>query len=405
VITSESTGVAARTIRLIEYQDWVGDLSDEDAKYVLLQLSPKVAIRRRVQDGLYVLNPNQFVGVVTLPSERRLESHPKVPLRNLFYMLAIAFDLPSPFRDQTAKFERLDEILEFVVSFFAELVEKRIDEGLYRSYVEQENNLPTIRGRIEFAEDLRRNYVMRHRTYCRYDEFSWDIPENQVIRQVLHLLGGWGFGRELRLRLHGLDVALSEVTPAVLTLSSLNRFQYNRFNEDYRQIHQFCRLFLEGASLSEESGPFDFQTFLVDMDKLFERFVTQVLRERAGTHTTVEDQVSTHLGQEQKVLMRPDIIVSEEGTVVLVADSKYKRLEPSEFKNHDIYQMLAYCTATRVQRGLLIYPLHAAVIQGEVEIRNTQTVVQQVTIDLSKEEIAELNQECDAFADVVLSSV
>jgi 5-methylcytosine-specific restriction endonuclease McrBC regulatory subunit McrC len=158
VITSEPTGVRASTIRLTEYQNWVGDLSDDDAKHVLSQLSPKVAIRRRVQDGLYVLNPNQFVGVVTLPSERRLESHPKVPLRNLFYMLAVAFDLPSPFMEQTAKFERLDEILEFVVSYFVELVEKRIDEGLYRSYVEQEDNLATIRGRIEFAEDLRRNY-------------------------------------------------------------------------------------------------------------------------------------------------------------------------------------------------------------------------------------------------------
>jgi 5-methylcytosine-specific restriction enzyme subunit McrC len=101
--------------------------------------------------------------------------------------------------------------------------------------------------------------------------------------------------------------------------------------------------------------------------------------------------------------MRPDIVVSEGETVVLVADCKYKRHEPNEFKNHDIYQMLAYCTATRVQSGLLIYPLHAAVIQDEVEIRNTQTAVRQVAIDLSKEELSELDQECDAFAHTILS--
>jgi 5-methylcytosine-specific restriction enzyme subunit McrC len=87
------------------------------------------------------------------------------------------------------------------------------------------------------------------------------------------------------------------------------------------------------------------------MDKLFEKFVTQVLRERAQDHMVVNDQVPVYLGNKQKVLMRPDIVVSEGETVVLVADCKYKRLEPDEFKNHDIYQMLAYCTATRVQRG------------------------------------------------------
>jgi len=48
--------------------------------------------------------------------------------------------------------------------------------------------------------------------------------------------------------------------------------------------------------------------------------------------------------------------------------------------------------------------LHEAVIQDEVEIRNTLTTVQQVAIDLSKEEISELDGECAALADVVLPS-
>ena len=118
----------------------------------------------------------------------------------------------------------------------------------------------------------------------------------------------------------------------------------------------------------------------------------------------VDDQVPVYLGHHRKVLMGPDIVVSEGETVVLVADCKYKHLEPDEFKNHDTYQMLAHCTATRVQRGLLSYPLHATVIQDEAEIRNTQTLVQQVVIDLSKEEISELERECATFAHGILGS-
>ena len=402
---TRTAAILTDTIRLTEYQNWLGDLSEEEAEYILLHLSPKVAIRRRVQDDKYVLNPNQYVGIVTLPSGRRLESYPKVPVRNLFYMLGVAYDLPSPFRDELAKYAQLDELLEFVVSFFADLVERRLDQGLYRSYVEQEDNLMAVRGRILFAEDVRHNYVLRHRTYCRYAEFSWDIPENQIIRQVTYLLGGWGLRPNLRRRLHRLDGALSEITSVTLPASIISGFQYNRLNEDYRHLHQLCRLFLEGSSLSEESGPFDFQTFLVNMDKLFEKFVTEILRERALSDMVVDEQVSTYLGHDHKVLMRPDILVSEGERVVLVADCKYKRLEPNEFKNHDVYQMLAYCTATRVQRGVLIYPLHAAVIQDEVKIRNTQAVVQQVVIDLGKEEIAALDLECAAFARGVLGSV
>ncbi len=128
----ETVGMLTQKVLLTEYHDWIGNLSEEDAEYILLRLSPKVAIRRRVQDDQYVLNPNQYVGVVTLPSGRRLESYSKVPIRNLFYMLAVAFDLPSPFRDELAKYAQLDEILEFVVAFFADLVERRLDQGLHR---------------------------------------------------------------------------------------------------------------------------------------------------------------------------------------------------------------------------------------------------------------------------------
>src|SRR4051812_353173 len=127
---SEDAEAAMRTLQLTEYQDCVCDLKQTDAEYVLSQLAPKISIRRRVQDGLFILNPNQFVGVVTLPSGRRLEIYPKVPVRNLFYMLAVAWRLPPPFREQLAKFAQLDEILEFVVSFFADLVGQRLKEGL-----------------------------------------------------------------------------------------------------------------------------------------------------------------------------------------------------------------------------------------------------------------------------------
>jgi 5-methylcytosine-specific restriction enzyme subunit McrC len=384
-------------IQLAEYQNWCGELSDEDAEFVWRELSPRMTIRREIHDARYILNPNQFVGIIVLPSGRRLESYPKVPVRNLFYMLAVAFELPSPFREEPTEFERLEEILEFVASFFADCVEERIDRGLHRSYVDEEDNLAAVRGRINFAEDVRRNYVLRHRTYCRYSDFTWDIPENQILRQVAHLLTGWRFRRELRLRLGRIDAALADVTPTILPASILSQFRYNRVNDDYRQLHRLCQLFLEGASLSEDIGPFDFRTFLLDMNRLFEEFVTQILRDRARGGITVGSQIPVHLGHDRKVLMRPDIVVRREAAVALVADCKYKRVEPEEFKNHDHYQLLAYCTATGVRRGLLVYPLHVGEVRDELRVRNTETVIRQTTIDLGKEG-AELIGEVDEFA-------
>ena len=350
----------------------------------------------------YVLNPSQYVGVISLPSGRHLESHPKIPVSNLFFLLAVAFELPSPFRPELAKLDRLDQILEFIASFFTDLVEERMASGLYRWYVEREENVPAIRGRINFSEDIRQNFVLRQRTHCRFDEFTWDVPENQVVRQVTRALSGWRFRPELRLRLGQIDAELSEITRTNFLAQNVERFHYHRLNDGYRQVHQLCRLFLEGSSLSERMGTFNYQAFLLDMNKLFEEFVCQILRDRVPSRFRVDSQDRIYLDRYKKIAMKPDILIRRSGTVVLAGDCKYKRLERDEFKNHDVYQLLAYCTATRTRKGLLVYPLHLEGTHEEVYIENTDTNIRQLSIDLGME-LADLVSSCNSFADEVFA--
>jgi 5-methylcytosine-specific restriction enzyme subunit McrC len=258
-----------------------------------------------------------------------------------------------------------------------------------------------VRGRINFTEDVRQNYILRQRTYCRFDEFTWDIPENQIVRQVSHFLSGWRFLPQTRLRLCQIDAELGEVTRTQFSATDVDKIHYHRLNEDYRPLHQLCRLFLEGASVSEGLGEFSFRAFLLDMNKLFEDFVCQILREKALGRLSVDSQEWVYLDQDKRVLMRPDILISRAGAVILSADCKYKRLEENEFKNHDVYQLLAYCTATNSHKGMLVYPLHLRGTREEIQILNIGTCVRQITIDLGQE-FNELVRSCDLFADEVL---
>ncbi len=392
------------TIRLSEYDASPWELPDGDATFISRELSRKISISQRVDDPRYWLNPNQYVGVVTLPSGARLESYPKVDVRNLFHILAVVLGMESPFREEIAKVGELDSILEFVAEHFADLVENRINAGLYRSYVDREDNLTRIRGRIDFLQDVRLNYVLRHRTYCRFSDLTWDVEENQVIRQVAHMLSGWGFRRVLRSRLGRIDAALAEVSSAHLPPSAIAKFNYNRLNEDYRPIHALCRLFLEGASLSEELGIFDFRTFLIDMNQLFEGFVTQILVSRELGAIRVEPQYAMTLDLDSKVHMKPDLRFTFSGKPAMVADCKYKKIEPDEYKHHDLYQLVAYCLATGTDVGLLLYPRHFADVFSEITVRNTSIRIAQVTIDLSKIG-ADLEQECNQFAERVFAEV
>ncbi|MGI9252929.1 MAG: McrC family protein, partial [Thermomicrobiales bacterium] len=342
-------------IVLVEYQDRSVDLDPRDLAWLNDHAGQQFTIRRAL-DGRVVVNPNQFVGVMTLPSGESLTVRPKVPASNLFVMLAVAYGIDSPFRDEAARYDTLDDILEFLTDEFVRLVDDRIAAGLHRNYIEREDNLAAVRGRVAIAEDLRRNHIMRHRVFCRYTEFSWDIPENQVIRQVAHLLAGWAKDSRRRLRLWQIDHLLGEVTPAEIPADALDRFVYGRLNADYEPIHHLCKLFLRGASVSEHAGGTSFRTFLLDMNHLFEQFVTEVLRRRAPRVLEVSGQHKPHLDRDRRVEIRPDLVVSKHGRHALVADCKYKRAREDSVHQPDVYQTLAYCTALGLDRGMLLYP-------------------------------------------------
>ena len=56
-------------------------------------------------------------------------------------------------------------------------------------------------------------------------------------------------------------------------------------------------------------------------------------------------QKTTHLGYGDKVRMVPDVTIDRNGKTEGILDTKYKKLGNEEFRNSDIYQVLAYCVA------------------------------------------------------------
>jgi 5-methylcytosine-specific restriction enzyme subunit McrC len=388
-------------ILLTEYVDCRIELTQSDIALLHGQLNKHVDVRPSFDGNAYIVNPGSTVGVVRLPSGAQLELRPKVPLRNLLWMLSYVYDVPHHLLNVPVEITRFDQVIEIVADVFSRMVERRIDLGLYRNYVEE--NLSTVRGRIMIAADIHRNAFLRHRTYCRYTTFSWDLPENQVIRQVVHLLSGWGLSRRLTGRLLTLDSQLEEIERVQFRATDIYRFIYNRQSMDYKPIHRLCQLFLEGASLSEEGGDTSFDGFLLDMNVLFERFVTRALMERLESLLRLDVQLWMGLDRENSVQMRPDLVISRDGTHMLVADCKYKRLLSGEHKHHDLYQLLAYCTAMDIREGILIYPRHLVDVATQITVRGADVKLRELTVDLGGS-TSEIICELDILADRIRQS-
>src|SRR4051794_11255425 len=98
-------------IRLREYTPSPVQLDVQERNFLHDRFSRKIGHWQEFRDGGVVdlLDPGPQAGVITLPSGRRLECRPKIEAANVFYMMAIAYDVPE-FLPESADFESMEEV-------------------------------------------------------------------------------------------------------------------------------------------------------------------------------------------------------------------------------------------------------------------------------------------------------
>jgi len=150
-----------------------------------------------------------------------------------------------------------------------------------------------------------------------------------------------------------------------------NRLDYHRANEHYRQAHRWALLLLRGsafADLYSASGP-DLRTFMLDMNALFEAFVTRLLRDAArGTGFTVQSQrtlpqaIRDEAGRTY-TSVRPDLLLVQgrgPTTRRIPIDAKYKLYADKKISSGDLYQSFVYALSTSTAECPTAYVLYAA---------------------------------------------
>lgn len=296
------------------------------------------------------LKATSYVGAVRV-GDLVVMIRPKIPLENLFYMLS-AGEGTVDFGTGLVGFEE-DELLPALAAFYERLVAHTLRRGVLKAYKEHNEMLVALRGRIDIPAMLRTG-GMPAPISCRFDELSIDIPENQILRAAADILATYPdispmVRRNLRRTVGGLD-GVEVVDPRAVP--SVNLTRLNRY---YEPALRMAQVILRSGGIKDRSGRLEASTFLIDMNHLFERFVTVQLRRLLAGKLEVRDQVKTYLDTGHQVTMYPDLVFYRRGEPVLVADVKYKVTDNGQGRNADYYQLLAYCTALDLDSGVLIY--------------------------------------------------
>jgi len=380
----------------------VPDLSRDDLRFLIA--SYPNAIGASIDPTLNVprLKATSWIGVITLPSGREVRIDTKVPVANVFHMLGVAGEWSDYFRpEQVAHYAPDDTLLQVAARFFRDQCLGIDGAGLYRVYADHDDNLVTVRGRIDFVADVRRNLIERQYTACSFSEFTRDIPENQVLRQTVSLLARCGLLDALADDFQRIEYWWSDITPSHHEPEAALGFTYHRLNEHYRPAHHLAALLLQWLSPAGSAGDRRFPAFLADMKGLYETFVRRVLADYLRGRIEVAKPPLMALDRAARLRFQPDLLFSRADGPALVGDCKYKRVGTERWGEDDVYRMVAYCTALGLDLGVLLFPRHLVDVDDEVVIRGTGTTVKRMTIDLGAP-MAALAAECARVGEAIM---
>ncbi|EMC4026266.1 McrC family protein [Vibrio cholerae] len=332
-----------------------------------------------------MLQVQNFVGVIFLPSGNHIEVLPKTGLvadsgetayeearSTLLIMLQALGEFRHIQLDNAGLKALKMPLLEVFIARFLDNVNHIVKRGLKRDYVRQEDNLLVKKGKLNMAGQLRHNSVLKHRFYCEFDEYVENRPVNRLLKTAMLTLQSYCRDHSNQKLLREVLFAFDAVPKSLNIKQDFDSVKLDRGMQHYKPALAWAKLILAGASPISMKGEADAPSLLFPMEAVFEAFVAKTLRSQLHdgfslrTQARAEKLVTHHVatGHPRDLFtLKPDLMIEMDGSPTCVLDTKWKRINPEstnkfDLSQADFYQMFAYGQKYLDGKGklVLIYP-------------------------------------------------
>lgn len=199
-------------------------------------------------------------------------------IRNIYVMLAYAFRAIRTPDASDVGTEEFTHIHDLFAEILAQGVSAQVKRGVHHDYLRRDEQLTTVRGRIDVTATMVARAVTPGSVSCIFDTYEPDTPFNQALKSVMVLLIRHGeVGQRRKDALRRLLPYLDAVTLVSPRSIRWEKFTCHRRNAAYRILLGVCQLVVEGLLPTENSGDTQLAEWLSEeaMSALYERFLRE----------------------------------------------------------------------------------------------------------------------------------
>jgi len=287
-------------------------------------------------------------------------------LQNLIFMLSYTRKLEIKTTNDAKLSAAKNPFIEILIREYANSLFGCLKRLTPKNYVSEEDNLCYLKGKIKFSENIRHNSCNQAKFYCEYDEFSENNALNQLFLFVSECLYNISKDSHNRKILKFIMNYYSEVDLVRFDKFKAAKIMLSRNQQLFKKPFGLAKMFVEKTSVDLTKNRFESITLLWDMNKLFEEFVFEIMKE-------MQEELQYRISaQKQAKLLKEkqndgnfckkrntfvDIMAEKNDGEKIVLDTKYKKFRGlSDVANADIFQVSAYCLLHNATHAVLIYP-------------------------------------------------
>ena len=359
-------------------------LENNDRKLVNYLKKKNILIIKELKNGLEI-SSKSYIGLVQF-TNFTVKILPKFALKptSLPKIIAYSYDLDDIRLPRSEiNFESNENyLIDILIFFFIMKCQNLLRSGLLKSYILYEQDSKFLRGKLLINKQITHN--IKHQTLfaCEFDELEYNNIENQILLYTLKesysLTQSDLLRKDIRILIRQFSDRVDEKT---ISSYDFNSIAYNRLNKHYQSIHDLCKIIISkmGVSNFYEGKKHVSNSFFVDMNLIFEKFVTRLFKEFYNSEYFVEDQKNkkawiTDEGAYTNI--RTDILLSSPMGNKIVIDTKYKR----KISQSDSFQIFFYVHEYNEEKGYAVLPLYLDSKKSE----NMTAVVSGLNIDIKR---------------------
>ena len=196
----------------------------------------------------------------------------KIPVLNIYYLLCYAWNRIGEGKTVDLGSEDFDELVDLFAKVLNGGVSRLISRGLDRDYFTIHEDIRGIKGKLDLATTVKRNLLLSGKAHCSFDELSYDVPQNQILKAILRRLTQVdSLNKEEKQRKVNACIGSWVRSPmSRLTTNMFYTVRIHRNNRFYRFLLHLCHIIHENLLVNESQGTVQFLDFREDEKKMGE---------------------------------------------------------------------------------------------------------------------------------------